>query len=104
MEEIWQASENPHNWQRVKRPAIVTCWWFLWLADMLAFYIAMSLKTGANTSDRLTTATIADMFLAAADILTALLAAAIIAKVHLMQEAWLGSSELSNPTQFRQQA
>jgi Domain of unknown function (DUF4328) len=104
MEEIWQASENPYNWQRVKRPTIVTCWWLAWLADILAFYIAMTLKSGANTSDRLTTATVADMFLAAADILAALLAAAVIAKVHSMQETWLGSSELSNPTQFRQRA
>jgi hypothetical protein len=57
----------------------------------------MTLKSGANTSDRLTTATIADMFFAAADILAAILAAAIIAKVHWMQETWLGSSEFVEP-------
>ena len=104
MEEIWQASKNPQSWQRVKRPGIVTCWWYIWLANLIATNFTLTWVQSAKTSDDLIRATNADLFVASTDVLAAILAAWIIAKVHLMQETWIGSLALSNPTPSPQQA
>ena len=35
MKEIWQASQNPNNWQLEKVSSILGVWWFFWIANSM---------------------------------------------------------------------
>ncbi len=35
MKEIWQASQNPNNWQIEKVSSILGVWWFFWIANSM---------------------------------------------------------------------
>ena len=48
MKEIWQASQNPNNWQLEKAGPILGIWWFLWIANSVVGQVVFRMSRRAQ--------------------------------------------------------
>jgi len=48
MKEIWQASQNPNNWQLEKAGPILGIWWFFWIANSVVGQVVFRMSRRAQ--------------------------------------------------------
>ena len=51
MKEIWQASQNPNNWQLEKVSSILGVWWFFWIANSMVGQAVFRMSRRAQEID-----------------------------------------------------
>ena len=97
MKEIWKASANPQDYSAAEVPALLPCWWTLWIVSNFLGNASFRLTLRADTLDSLLVANVVTLISDAIDIPLILLFFLIIHRVAAMQAATQREYEEESP-------
>jgi hypothetical protein len=85
MQEIWQASSNPHRWASEPSSPLLGVWWALWITASVLGQMVFRMSRNATSVESLQTSTLVSMFSSLADIGLTIAAISLVSQIIAMQ-------------------
>lgn len=92
MKEIWQASQDPMNWQSQSGSPLVGWWWAFWILSNIMGRVSLSFAGQATTVDALITSTNIAIAASTVGVLLTLFAILLVRKISRKQEELVNGS------------
>ena len=89
MQELWQASKSPGNWELISKSTLVGVWWTLWIVSSIFGRLASRIGNSAETIPALQSATVVEICSNILDIPLCVVAVLILREIQQAQNQWV---------------
>jgi hypothetical protein len=98
MKEIWQASQNPVNWQGSPAGSLLGLWWILWLVSNFVGQASFRMSMRAESLDSIKSATVVAIASDLVEIPLCIVAVFLVATIYSFQKKLVEQGEKGAPS------